>query len=82
MGARLDVPFSCGLSGTRTSHSPSARQTENSFPLICGSCKDREPIQDKPARSSACRPTASPVLGLVRSVPMMTQWLPPLIRGA
>jgi hypothetical protein len=53
MGARFDVPFSCSLSGINASQSSSARQLKNSLLLICGSRKDREPIQDKPAGISA-----------------------------
>jgi hypothetical protein len=81
MGARFDVLFSCILSGIRTSRSSSARQIKNSFPLICGSRKDREPIQDKPGGSSARRPVATPVTGVVRPVPIKTKRFP-LIRGA
>ena len=81
MGARFDVPFSCSLSGISASQSSSARQLKNSLPLICGSRKDREPIQEKPAGSSARRPVATPVPGVVRSVSIMTKCFP-LIRGA
>ena len=53
MGARFDVPFSWSRSGINASQSSSARQLKNSLLLICGSRKDGEPIQDKPAGISA-----------------------------
>jgi hypothetical protein len=81
MGARFDVPLSCSLSGIGASHFSSARQIKNSLALIRGSRKDREPIQDKPAGSSARRPVATPDPGVVRSVSIMRKCFP-LIRGA
>jgi hypothetical protein len=36
MGARFGFAFSCSLSGTRSYHFQTARQTNSSFPLIYG----------------------------------------------